>query len=86
MWLYRAYCGGLFHNGEYDTFLQCYTQGDYVTLVLDMDLKILSFGINDEEPVVAFENIDAAELYPCVMFYSKSIGERVKITNMQVRT
>lgn len=84
MWLYRAYSGSLYHNGERDVSFKTYTQGDYITVVLDMDTKMLSFGKNGEEPEVAFENIDAEELYPCVMFYSNNPGEKVKITDMQV--
>ncbi|XP_044259648.1 probable E3 ubiquitin-protein ligase HERC1 isoform X3 [Tribolium madens] len=83
MWLYRAYSGSLYHSGERDISFQCYTQGDYITVVLDMDAKTLSFGKNGEEPRVAFENIDATELYPCVMFYSTGPGEKVKITDMK---
>lgn len=86
MWLYRAYSGSLYHKGESEVSFQSYTQGDYITVVLDMDLKTLSFGKNGEEPKVAFENIDATELYPCVMFYSTKPGEKVKITDMQVST
>ncbi|KAJ3666590.1 hypothetical protein Zmor_002027 [Zophobas morio] len=86
MWLYRAYSGSLYHCGERDTSFQCYTQGDYITVVLDMDAKTLSFGKNGEEPRVAFENIDAPELYPCVMFYSTNPGEKVKITDMKVHS
>ncbi|KAJ8965419.1 hypothetical protein NQ314_004172 [Rhamnusium bicolor] len=84
MWLYRAYSGSLYHNGERDMSFQSYTQGDYITVVLDMDAKTLSFGKNGEEPRVAFENLDASELYPCVMFYSTNPGEKVKITDMKV--
>lgn len=61
-----------------------YFLGDYITILLDMDAKTLSFGKNGEEPRVAFENIDANELYPCVMFYSTNPGEKVKITDMKV--
>ncbi|CAH1979985.1 unnamed protein product [Acanthoscelides obtectus] len=84
MWLYRAYSGSLYHGGERDTCFPSYTQGDYITVVLDMDAKTLSFDKNGEEPRVAFENIDAPELYPCVMFYSTNPGEKVKITDMKV--
>lgn len=84
MWLYRAYSGSLYHNGEKEVSFQCYTQGDYITVMLDMDAKTLSFGKNGEEPKVAFENIDATELFPCVMFYSTNPGEKVKITDMKV--
>ena len=31
-----------------------------------------------QEPKLAFENVDGAELYPCVMFYSSTPGERVR--------
>ncbi|MEJ1285487.1 hypothetical protein NN561_016481 [Cricetulus griseus] len=37
------------------------------------------------EPKLAFEDVDAAELYPCVMFYSSNPGEKVKICDMQMR-
>ncbi|XP_045467504.1 probable E3 ubiquitin-protein ligase HERC1 isoform X2 [Harmonia axyridis] len=86
MWLYRAYSGSLYHNGEKDNIpnFPSYTQGDYITVVLDMELKTLSFGKNGEEPRVAFEGIDATELYPCVMFYSTNPGEKIKITDMKV--
>ncbi|CAG9773088.1 unnamed protein product [Ceutorhynchus assimilis] len=84
MWLYRAYSGSLYHTGERDNCFQSYTQGDYITVVLDMDAKTLSFGKNGEEPRVAFEDVDAPELYPCVMFYSTNPGEKVKITDMKV--
>ncbi|XP_044756783.1 probable E3 ubiquitin-protein ligase HERC1 [Coccinella septempunctata] len=86
MWLYRAYSGSLYHNGERENIpsFPNYTQGDYITVVLDMDAKTLSFGKNGEDPRVAFEGIDAAELYPCVMFYSTNPGEKVKITDMKV--
>lgn len=29
MWLYRAYSGSLYHNGERDMSFQSYTQGNY---------------------------------------------------------
>ncbi|XP_049838129.1 LOW QUALITY PROTEIN: probable E3 ubiquitin-protein ligase HERC1 [Schistocerca gregaria] len=85
MWLYRAYSGNLYHNGELPLCLPSFTQGDYITVVLDMDACTISFGKNGEEPVLAYEDVDATELYPCVMFYSTNPGEKVKITDMQVR-
>ena len=30
-----------------------------------------------QDPRIAFEDIDASELYPCVMFYSGTPGEKV---------
>lgn len=48
MWLYRAYSGNLYHNGEQSLALPGYTQGDYITCVLDMDARTISFGKNGE--------------------------------------
>ena len=36
-----------------------------------------SFGKNGEEPILAFHDVDAAELFPCVLFYSTNPGEKV---------
>ena len=44
-----------------------------------MDNKTLSFGKNGEDPVIAFHNIEATELFPCVLFYSTNPGEKVTI-------
>ncbi|XP_036391158.1 probable E3 ubiquitin-protein ligase HERC1 isoform X2 [Megalops cyprinoides] len=85
MWLYRAYSGNLYHNGEQTLTLSSFTQGDYITCVLDMEARTVSFGKNGEEPKLAFEDVDATELYPCVMFYSSNPGEKVKICDMQMR-
>ena len=85
MWLYRAYSGNLYHNGELGLTLPGFTQGDYITVVLDMEAHTLSFGKNGDELKIAFENIDATELFPCVMFYSTNPGEKVKMVDMQIR-
>ncbi|XP_015230673.1 PREDICTED: probable E3 ubiquitin-protein ligase HERC1 [Cyprinodon variegatus] len=85
MWLYRAYSGNLYHNGEQPLTLSSFTQGDFITCVLDMEARTISFGKNGEEPKLAFEDVDATELYPCVMFYSSNPGEKVKICDMQMR-
>ncbi|KAM3626014.1 uncharacterized protein V6R79_021387 [Siganus canaliculatus] len=85
MWLYRAYSGNLYHNGEQMLTLSSFTQGDFITCVLDMEARTISFSKNGEEPKLAFEDVDAAELYPCVMFYSSNPGEKVKICDMQMR-
>ncbi|KAF0297934.1 putative E3 ubiquitin-protein ligase HERC1 [Amphibalanus amphitrite] len=69
MWLYRAYS----HRTTNDMWLyRAYS-------------RTLSFGKNGEQPRVVFEELDAAELYPCVMFYSTNPGEKVKLTDMQLR-
>ncbi|XP_055489136.1 LOW QUALITY PROTEIN: probable E3 ubiquitin-protein ligase HERC1 [Leucoraja erinacea] len=85
MWLYRAYSGNLYHNGEQSCTLPSYTQGDCITCVLDVEARTISFGKNDEEPKLAFEDVDATELYPCVMFYSSNPGEKVALCDMQMR-
>ncbi|KAK3097022.1 hypothetical protein FSP39_005665 [Pinctada imbricata] len=84
MWLYRGYSGNLYHGGEQSLALEGFTQGDTITVVMDMDARTLSFGKNGEEPRVAFEDIDATELYPCVMFYSGNPGEKVMMSDMQI--
>ncbi|KAK7467957.1 hypothetical protein BaRGS_00036800 [Batillaria attramentaria] len=86
MWLYRAYSGNLYHEGELRQALPRFTQGDVITAVLDMDARTLSFARNDQEPQIAFEDLDACELFPVVTFYSSSPGEKVKISDMQVRS
>lgn len=48
MWLYRAYSGNLYHNGEHSLTLTAFTQGDRITCVLDMEARTLSFGKNGE--------------------------------------
>ncbi|XP_033633807.1 probable E3 ubiquitin-protein ligase HERC1 isoform X2 [Asterias rubens] len=85
MWLYRAYSGNLYHNGEHSLTLPSFTQGDCVTCVLDMEARTLSFGKNGEEPRLAFDDVEAPDLYPVVMFYSSNPGEKVRIGEMQVR-
>ncbi|XP_065224595.1 probable E3 ubiquitin-protein ligase HERC1 isoform X2 [Planococcus citri] len=86
MWLYRAYNGNLYHNGEMQTALHKFTKGDYILAVLDIESKRLSFAKNKGEVMLAFDNIDvSAPLYPCVMFYSNNPGERVRIKGMYVR-
>ncbi|KAG8252880.1 putative E3 ubiquitin-protein ligase herc1 [Homalodisca vitripennis] len=86
MWLYRAYSGNLYHGGEHNLTLPSFTQGDYITVVLDLDARTLSFGKNGDEPILAFQDIETTTpLYPCVIFYSTNPGEKVKLTDMQVR-
>ena len=48
MWLYRAYSGNLYHNGEQALTLPGFTQGDYITCVLDMDARTIAFGKNGQ--------------------------------------
>uniref|UniRef100_A0A8D8RZ78 HECT-type E3 ubiquitin transferase n=1 Tax=Cacopsylla melanoneura TaxID=428564 RepID=A0A8D8RZ78_9HEMI len=86
MWLYRAYSGNVYHSGEQTTMLPSFTQGDYITVVLDMDAQTLSFGKNGDDPQIAFQDVDTTgTLYPIVLFYSTNAnGEKVKITDMTV--
>lgn len=49
MWLYRAYSGNIYHGGEHNSLtLPSYTQGDCITIVLDMDARTLAFAKNGE--------------------------------------
>ncbi|XP_035245722.1 probable E3 ubiquitin-protein ligase HERC1 isoform X2 [Anguilla anguilla] len=85
MWLYRAYSGSLYHGGELGRALPSFTQGDTVTCILDMEARTVSFAKNNKEPKLAFEGVDAAELYPCVLFYSSNPGEKVALCDLQMR-
>ncbi|XP_066566869.1 probable E3 ubiquitin-protein ligase HERC1 isoform X2 [Amia ocellicauda] len=85
MWLYRAYSGSLYHSGELGRALPSFTQGDTITCILDMEARTISFAKNNKEPKLAFEGVDATELYPCVMFYSSNPGEKVALCDLQMR-
>ncbi|KAM6984699.1 putative E3 ubiquitin-protein ligase HERC1 [Aplochiton taeniatus] len=85
MWLYRAYSGSLYHGGELGRALPSFTQGDTITCILDMEARTISFGKNNKEPKLAFEGVDATELYPCVLFYSSNPGEKVALCDLQMR-
>nr|XP_015195044.1 PREDICTED: probable E3 ubiquitin-protein ligase HERC1 isoform X5 [Lepisosteus oculatus] len=85
MWLYRAYSGSLYHSGEMGRCLPSFTQGDTITCILDMEARTISFAKNNKEPKLAFEGVDATELYPCVMFYSSNPGEKVALCDLQMR-
>ncbi|KAJ8338960.1 hypothetical protein SKAU_G00357460 [Synaphobranchus kaupii] len=85
MWLYRAYSGSLYHGGELGRALPSFTQGDTITCILDMEARTISFAKNNKEPKLAFEGVDAAELYPCVLFYSSNPGEKVALCDLQMR-
>ncbi|KAK2827719.1 hypothetical protein Q7C36_018645 [Tachysurus vachellii] len=85
MWLYRAYSGSLYHGGELGHALPSFTQGDTITCILDMEARTISFAKNNREPKLAFEGVDATELYPCVLFYSSNPGEKVALCDLQMR-
>ncbi|MGH0184836.1 UNVERIFIED_CONTAM: hypothetical protein FKN15_017450 [Acipenser sinensis] len=85
MWLYRAYSGSLYHGGELGRVLPTFTQGDTITCILDMEARTISFAKNNKMAMLAFEDVDATELYPCVMFYSSNPGEKVALCDLQMR-
>ncbi|CAG0879900.1 unnamed protein product [Darwinula stevensoni] len=85
MWLYRGYSGNLYHGGEHRSTLPCFTEGDTMRVNLDMNNRTLSFSKNGGPFLLAFEDIDAPELYPCVVFYSVNPGEKVKIDDVKVQ-
>ena len=86
MWLYRAYSGSRYHNGEihFDGIeLPEYTEGDTISVLLNMTEKSLSFAKNNGDFKVAFTNLPTnAELFPCVIFYSNTSGERVRFHDL----
>lgn len=49
----------------------------YGTLRKDINVVMNMISLK-QEPKLAFEDVDATELYPCVMFYSSNPGEKVK--------
>ncbi|XP_027837521.2 probable E3 ubiquitin-protein ligase HERC1 [Aphis gossypii] len=82
MWLYRAYNGILYHNGQLPLALKTYTQGDYITATFDTESRTLSFAKNNDYPVIAFQNIDTkTKLFPCVLCYSTAAGQKIKISD-----
>uniref|UniRef100_A0A1B6CXM2 B30.2/SPRY domain-containing protein n=1 Tax=Clastoptera arizonana TaxID=38151 RepID=A0A1B6CXM2_9HEMI len=84
MWLYRGYSGHIYHSCEQFQMLPSFTEGDFITVIMDFDSKSLSFGKNDEEPIIAFQDMDVSTvLYPCVVFYSTKPEEKVKLLDMQ---
>lgn len=69
MWLYRAYSGNLYHNGEQTLTLSSFTQGDFITCVLDMEARTISFGKNGEVNTEIPENklYETKKYSPCLM-------------------
>ena len=51
--------------------------GDYVCCQYDKSRGTLSFGVNGDDPQVAFENLPREPLYPFVLFYMVTPGEKV---------
>lgn len=76
--LFLGYNGHLYNNGEKLVPFPSFTHGDYITCRYDRKERTLSFGKNGEEPRVAFDELPNDMLYPCVLFYSLSPGEKVK--------
>ena len=64
MWLYRAYSGNLYHNGEQSTILPNYTHGDCITCVLDIDSRTLAFGKNGEVTEQFISPVQHADIPP----------------------
>lgn len=58
MWLYRAYSGHLYHGGEIKgTLLSEFTEGDVITVLLDLEDRTLSFAKNDGPFQTAFSSL-----------------------------
>lgn len=69
MWLYRAYSGNLYHNGEQTLTLSSFTQGDFITCVLDMEARTISFGKNGE----VLKLIHKLYMFSCFYLYSTQL-------------
>ena len=65
MWLYRAYSGNLYHNGEQTLTLSSFTQGDFITCVLDMEARTVSFGKNGEVRLLRLDLWDDTHVAYC---------------------
>ena len=50
IWVYRAYSGLVYHAGTQasEEIFECFSQGDYVTCILDLNSRTLMFGKNGE--------------------------------------
>ncbi|XP_066930429.1 probable E3 ubiquitin-protein ligase HERC1 [Clytia hemisphaerica] len=79
MYIYRAFDGKLYHNGEKAIRFKPFSQGDYVCCQYDKSRGTLSFGVNGDDPQIAFENLPREPLYPFVLFYMVTPGEKVTI-------
>lgn len=85
MWLYRAHNGNLYHSGELPSSnLPPYAAGDYITVIVDMQTCSIAFSKNDEEPIIAFENVNRQELFPVVIFGNNSPGEKICLLDMKI--
>ena len=78
MWLYRGYSGNLYHGKELPLVFPSFTQGDFITCLLNTNAGTLSFSKNGGPLKVAFEGVFSSGLYPCVLFYSLTPGEKVR--------
>lgn len=83
MWLYRAYSGNLYHNGEQTLTLSSFTQGDFITCVLDMEARTISFGKNgevwDDLPGRIYTIIDCFKLNLCFLFLNARCWTGAKV-------
>ena len=85
MWLYRAYSGQLYHDGEQQGNMPEFSQGDRITAYLSLADRTLSFAKNGGQPRVAFTDLPVgSNLHACVMFYSLNPGEQVQIGDVKV--
>lgn len=58
MWLYRAYSGHVYHDGELsDRQLPQFSQGDEVSVILNLNDRTLGFSKNDQVFRLAFGNL-----------------------------
>lgn len=81
MWLYRANDGSVYHAGEQKKHLAPYSQGDTVTIEVNMAAKSVSFAKNDDQLQIC-GYFDADILYPVVVFQSGENEKRVSFADI----
>ena len=78
MWLYRANDGYVYHAGKEKIHLQPYSQGDMITVEVNMVSKSISFAKNDSKLQLA-GYFDVDILYPVVVFQGGQNEKRVSV-------
>jgi len=76
-WSYGSYQGWGKVNGTNSAYGATYTNGDIVSIIMDMDHRTLSFGLNGKSLGLAFSNL-AAEVTPVVTLYQP--GDKVMLS------
>lgn len=68
-----------FAKNDSVSFNYSFKSGEFKRFVVFIEIFGFCLKIELQEPRVAFEDVEATELFPCVMFYSSNPGEKVFI-------